>query len=60
MPDKIYSIRLEPGFQQTIEDLRKAWGPVVGLTASDVIREALRRAHRSEAKKIRKNILGRG
>ncbi len=56
MPEKIYSVRLEDESQATVEDLREAWGPIKRLTASDVIREALRRAWMIEARKKKRKI----
>jgi predicted DNA-binding protein len=41
-------VRVQPEIREQINALAKAWGPVVPLTDSDVIREAIRRAHQAE------------
>jgi Arc/MetJ-type ribon-helix-helix transcriptional regulator len=41
-------VRIQPEIRKMIDALAKAWGPVVPLTDSDVIREAIRRAHQAE------------
>jgi hypothetical protein len=41
-------VRVQPEIREQIDALAKVWGPVVPLTDSDVIREAIRRAHQAE------------
>jgi hypothetical protein len=49
--------RCTPETKAEIEDLISWWsGPAVQATIADVCAEAIRRAHRAEAKKNRKKI----
>jgi len=47
--------RITPEIREMINVLSKAWGPVVPLNDSDVIRVAIRRVFEAEEKKSKKS-----
>jgi Arc/MetJ-type ribon-helix-helix transcriptional regulator len=56
---KMTFVRITPEIREMMDTLARAWGPVVELGDSDVIRESIRLAHEHQfatARKSRKNL----